>query len=153
MNGNTCASSVAGCAGQWHLRGPDSVPHKLPFSQEARGRRGRGGGAGACRGCGDAFCHAGTRARIFTCERINANSPDSPQTLLTFEGVHFIAVGSLIIVDSVWMGKVTVRFYHCLTFVTVDFQLKISTDHYDCRVFCECHDQVLNCIVMFFVFS
>lgn len=41
---------------------------------------------------GDAFCHAGTRARIFTCERINANSPQT--TLLTFEGVHFIAVVS-----------------------------------------------------------
>lgn len=54
----------------------------------------RGVGAGAWRGCGDAFCHAGTRARIFTCERINANSPDSPQTLLTFESIHFIAVVS-----------------------------------------------------------
>lgn len=35
VNGSTCASSVAGCVGQRHLRGPDSIPHKLPFSQEA----------------------------------------------------------------------------------------------------------------------
>lgn len=82
MNGNTCASSVAGCAGQWHLRGPDSVPHKLPFSQEAAAAR----GTQLCRRTPRAHSvTAGLRARILTRAFINAESLGSSKTLLTFK--------------------------------------------------------------------
>lgn len=86
----------AGCAGQWHQRGPHSVPHKLQFSQEAalNGLARPAGGSGRMQARGtqrlaNTFCHAGTPARILTRKRINAESLDSPQTLLTFKDTYF----------------------------------------------------------------